>query len=127
MTKRVVAAATAAAAALLLGGCTVVGTPQADPAVTALPTDSYSAETGTSTATPATTTADVPPPADATTMTCAKYQGLPDEVQKAVVVANGVTKNPFLVATLVGILCMKQPDATVAAVISSMRDDIIHK
>lgn len=124
----VIGALTAAATATVVAGCTVDGTPvagdTASQTTTAAPSSSDDFDGGDSVGD--TSTAAVPPPANATTMTCRDYTALAQPVQVAVVTANGVTKNPDLVASLVGIACLTHPDATIASVISNMPDDIVH-
>ncbi|AZG45833.1 hypothetical protein [Gordonia insulae] len=125
-----IAAALAAAAMTAVVGCAVDGTPTAAPGgapITTTSTPDYSTPesypTTTSTEAP---TIDAPPPPDAQTITCRDYNTRDDSTQVAIVKANGVTKNPFLVATLVSILCRQRPDDTVNFVVNSMKDEIIH-
>lgn len=127
---RRLAPAILALSAVIVAACTVDGRPVADPAppstvTTTYPTDTTPTTTTTTTSEP--TISEVPPPPNATTMTCREYNALNNEsVQVAIVKANGVTKNPVLVASLVNILCLSRPDETVNAVVNSLRDEIIH-
>lgn len=118
------------AATALVSGCTVDGSPSANPAPP--PTTTTTTTTTTEPSSPIvepptdSTIPDVPPPPDAQTITCRDYQTRDEPTQVAIVKANGVTKNPVLVATLVGIVCLQRADQTVNFVISNMDDEIIH-
>ncbi len=118
-----------AAAAATIGGCSVSGTPVADPAPppTTAPIDTPSNEPWPTQTTPSSPTTDVPAPPDSQTIVCREYMRRDDATQEAIVKANGVTKNPILVASLVNVLCMAKLDETVASVINNLSDDITHK
>lgn len=85
------------------------------------PTTTYSLPPRTTTP-----TVEVPPPPDSATITCREYATRDKPTQTAIVKANGVTKNPVLVATLVLLLCNAEPESTVNSVIGRMKDEIIH-
>ncbi|GAA1481233.1 hypothetical protein GCM10009624_16730 [Gordonia sinesedis] len=131
---RRLAPAVLAVSVVIVAACTVDGRPVADPAppsTTTTTTVTYPSETMLTTEPTTSPTrppiSEVPPPPNATTMTCREYNALNDEsVQVAIVKANGVTKNPALVASLMNILCLSRPDETVNAVVNSLRDEIIH-
>ncbi|WP_238422238.1 hypothetical protein [Gordonia sp. 'Campus'] len=85
------------------------------------PTRTYSLPSRTTTP-----TVEVPPPPDSATITCREYAARDKPTQTAIVKANGVTKNPILVATLVLVLCGAEPQSTVNSVLGRMKDEIIH-
>ncbi|WP_232716584.1 hypothetical protein [Gordonia metallireducens] len=131
---RLLAVTTTIAATFAVAACSVDGTPVAS---TIEPTTTTSSsrppETRSTYEIPSlpslprrTPTVEVPPPPNSLSITCADYSELDEPTQVAIVKANGVTKNPSLVAVLVKVLCISRPDDTVNTVVNSMKDEIIH-
>ncbi|MFT4199578.1 hypothetical protein [Gordonia sp. (in: high G+C Gram-positive bacteria)] len=117
--RRIVGLLVAATATVAVAGCSVQGTPHADPRATVVD-DASGYSGGSSEALP-------PPPADYKTMTCTTYRAQPDPVQQSVVhaILGPDKKNYILISTLVDIMCLRQPNAAVVDVLSSIRPDFI--
>ncbi len=123
--RRAAAFVAAAASALVIAGCTVDGTPIADPAAPSTSTTAYSSIPGYSSPsyptqppsfapTPDDTVRDVPAPANWATMTCREFIDLDLSTQVAVLKALGATRNFVPVARIFSVLCTGQPDSVVA-------------
>ena len=131
---RILAAATIIAAAVSSAACSVDGSPVAsteEPTTTSScrppeTRSTYEVPTGLPSLPRRTPTVEVPPPPNSPSITCADYSVLDEPTQVAIVKANGVTKNPSLVAVLVKVLCISRPNDTVNTVVNSMKDEIIH-
>ncbi|MDL9945533.1 hypothetical protein QSJ19_07990 [Gordonia sp. ABSL11-1] len=128
--RRGAALMAAAASALVIAGCTVDGTPVADPAAPSTSTTTYSSVPGYSGPSyptpsyptkppsfappPDDTVREVPAPANWATMTCREYIDLDLSTQVAVIKALGATRNFVPVARIFSVLCTGQPETTVA-------------
>ncbi|MFT3899502.1 MAG: hypothetical protein QM728_04545 [Gordonia sp. (in: high G+C Gram-positive bacteria)] len=101
----------AAAAAVSVAGCTVTGTPHADPGATYTPPTTPSRPFKL----PGLDNAPVvPPPANARTMNCREYMLADDSTQQAVVRVFGAVKRTSMAATLLQMRCLLNQTSTVA-------------
>ncbi|WP_187586071.1 hypothetical protein [Gordonia sp. OPL2] len=122
--RRGAALTSALGMALLIAGCTVDGTPIADPApptstttyssVPSYSNPSYPTRPPSFAPPPDDTVRDVPAPANSATMTCREFVDLDLSTQVAVLKALGATRNFVPVARIFSVLCTGQPDTTLA-------------